>query len=146
MMFDSTWLRFAISGTLITGYMVCDWRARRRGVALASRPGARWTRVAGFVSLAAFYLLIRPTGGPLIGGLGNLAGIALALGAFAMRMRAHGRFAEPVARGVFYLALPIAVGVPWGLLVLTLPACGISVWRYIEARRIVPAARESAGA
>src|SRR5262245_41120653 len=103
MFFDNAWLRFAISGTLITGYMLCDWRAHRRGEAPASGHATRWTRIAGFISLTAFYLLIRPTGGPLLDGFGNLAGIALALIACAWRLRARARLGEAMARGMFYL-------------------------------------------
>src|SRR5262249_56789902 len=90
-----------------------------------------------------FYLLIKPTGGPLLGGAGNLAGVALCGLACVMRSVRIVRYPDLGARGLFYLGLPIAVGVPLGLLVLSTPACAASVvcamraeeWRLAAASR-----------
>jgi hypothetical protein len=48
------------------------------------------------------------------------------------------RYPDLAARNLFYVALPIAVGVPWGLLALSLPACLASFYccRVAEQQRL----------
>jgi hypothetical protein len=122
MMFDIAWVRFATSGTLITVYAIVDHLARRRRPRAGKLHASGWTKLLVFVSIGAFYLLIGPTGGPLFGGAGNLSGFALVAIACIVRARSLGPRTDVFARGVFYLALPLAVGVPWGLLALSVPA------------------------
>ena len=106
-------------------------RARRpsRGVTRADR--ARLTRGCGRGrsgwSITAFYLLIRPTGGPLWGGLGNLVGLTVVTLAIVLRATSWVRYPGLAGHAMFHAGLPIAVGVPWGLLVLGLPACVATV-------------------
>lgn len=127
-MFEIPLWRFATSGTLILCYGIADHFARRRdGGPPSPRPPA-WVRPLGFGSLLAFYLLIGPLGGALIGGFGNLAGIVLALCAMGLRLGRAVRYPDLAGRALFYVALPIAVGVPWGLVVLSLPAVWASVY------------------
>ncbi len=133
--FSNSLLRFATSGTLIACYSIADHLARHAG-GDAMRAHVRPPRRFGIVvatSLTAFYLLIRPYGGPLWDGAGNAAGIALAFVAMGLRYATrHGvaRVRQPdvAARILFYIALPLAVGVPWGWLALTLPAILTSAW------------------
>src|SRR5262249_20898681 len=73
-----------------------------------------------------FYALIGPTGGPLMGGWGNLTGIALVAFAIAVRASSSVRHPELAGRSLFYVALPLATGTPWGLLALSLAACAAS--------------------
>jgi hypothetical protein len=127
-MFDVAWVRFMISGTLITCHLVGSsllLRGRPSGPVL---PSPVWVRPLIAASMAAFYLLIGPTGGALLGGLGNLGGIVLAGLAIAFQPRRAVRYPELASRCLFYLALPIAVGVPFGLLALSLPACAASAY------------------
>jgi hypothetical protein len=142
-LFENALLRFALSGTLITLYAVADLLARRHG--RDPRPlrvrSPRWLHPVIFVSVTAFYVLIRPTGGALLDGWGNVAGIALALAActvrwFTRRGGTRVRYPEVAARMLFYVALPLAVGVPWGWIVLTLPACVVSAWATVREDRI----------
>ena len=139
---DSSLVRFSVSGTLIALYGVVDLLARRRDGATRhpemSLP--RWMHPAIFVSITAFYLMIRPFGGPLAGGWANLAGVLLTAVAMVLRWRAREsvvRYPRTAARMLFYFALPLAVGVPLGWLVLTLPACALSAWCSVreDARR-----------
>jgi hypothetical protein len=139
-MFDEAWVRYCVSGTLITCYMACDLIARRYRPGDPLPPVASWARVLILISLAVFYVLIRPAGGALLEGFGNLSGIALAEIAMVLRLTGGIRYPELVARGLFYVALPIAVGVPWGLAVLSLPACAASLHRYVQAVRLRTAA------
>ena len=128
MIFDEPLVRFSTSGTLLLIYGLAEWRLRRAGYGHdrgVKPPG--FLKIGIFVALTAFYALIGPTGGPIAGGWGNLAGIALALGAVGLRIAVRNGVAglrHPViaARLVFYSALPLAVGVPWGFLVFSLPA------------------------
>ena len=55
------------------------------------------------------------------------------------RLFADVRFPELAGRGLLYVALPMAVGVPLGWLVLSLPAVAASVWciRRVEATATV---------
>jgi len=141
--FDPSMSRFAISGTLITCYLIADRLARRRAPArIAPRP-PRWVHPAVFVSLTAFYLLIGPTGGSLAGGYGNLSGILLVLVACAMRFTHQVRYPELAGRGLLYIALPLAVGVPWGWLALSLPACVISFYVARRADRLLAEASDA---
>lgn len=141
--FDHALVRFALSGTLISIYAVADLLARRHG--RDPRPvrihPPRWLHAAIFIPVTAFYVLIRPAGGALAGGWGNVAGIALVLTACALRWRTRMgsetvRYPEVAARMLFYAALPLAVGVPWGWVALTLPACAISAWATVREDRI----------
>lgn len=140
--FDQPMLRFATSGTLITLYLIADLLARRGRPRIAPKP-PHWVHPAVFVSLTAFYLLIKPTGGPLAGGYGNLAGIAMVLVACAMRFASQVRYPELAGRGLLYLALPLAVGVPWGWLALSLPACVMSLFVARRADRLLAAAPDA---
>ncbi len=126
-MFEHATVRFITSGTLITLYAVTEIIARRRGHHAATAPAPRWLRPVHIVSVLAFYALIGPTGGPLAGGHGNLAGIALAAAAFALRLGPWVRHPDLAGQTMFHLGLPIAVGVPWGLLVVSVPAIVTSV-------------------
>ncbi|MEQ1831840.1 MAG: hypothetical protein ABL977_02210 [Candidatus Eisenbacteria bacterium] len=133
--FDFALLRFGTSGTLIALYGVTDRLARRAG-GDALRSGVRAPRALGaivFVSVLAFYLLIRPHGGAIANGWGNALGIALACTAALLRWSTrHGvpgvRQPDVATRVLFYLALPLAAGTMWGWLVLTLPAIATSAW------------------
>jgi len=129
MIFEEPLWRFSCSGTLLAIYGVVEWRLRRAGHE-SDRPGVKppaFLKIGIFLALSAFYLLIGPTGRAIAGGWGNIAGILLALGAvflrFAVRNGVPGlRHPVIAARLVFYTALPLAVGVPWGWVVFSLPA------------------------
>jgi hypothetical protein len=140
--FGSPLVRYCTSGTLITLYLVADLLARRARPRVAPKP-PRWLAPLVFVSVTAFYLLIGPTGGALAGGLGNLAGIAGVLVACALRFERRVRYPELLGRGLLYLALPPAVGVPLGWLALSLPACAASVLVARRADRLLAAAPDS---
>lgn len=127
-MFDLAWVRFMISGTLITCHLVGSRLLRRGRPNEPAVPSPAWVRPLIVVSMAAFYLLIGPMGGALVGGLGNLIGIMLAGLAIALHPHRAVRYPELASRCLFYLALPIAVGVPLGLLALSLPACAASAY------------------
>ena len=86
--FDEALWRFATSGTLLLCYGLTEQFARRAGQG-ADRPGVPppgWLNPASLVAITAFYVLIGPTGSALFGGWGNLAGIALAATAMALRV------------------------------------------------------------
>jgi hypothetical protein len=135
-MFENPLIRFATSGTLITCYAVADVLARRRIANEPSAPTPRWVRPMIVIVMAAFYCLIGPTGGALLGGIANWAGVALVGLAIAIRSSRVVRYPSHAGRGLFYLALPLAVGVPWGLLVMSLPACAASGYRCHCAERL----------
>ena len=129
---DSASVRFAISGSLITIYLLADRIAARRGLRWTTPATPRWVHPVVAVSLLGFYLLIGPTGGPLFAGLGNVAGGVLGVLGAALRFSRGVRYPQLAGRGLLYLALPLAVGAPWGWLVLTLPACitsAVCAWR-----------------
>jgi len=141
--FDQALWRFGTSGTLIALYGAVDALARRRGVARPSVPAPAWLRPVIVVSITAFYVLIGPLGGALAGGAGNAAGIALAgLAMLARWSTRRGsrrvRHDAMAARMLFYVALPFAVGVPWGLAALTLPACAASMAVSLREERLAP--------
>jgi hypothetical protein len=135
MTFDAPLVRYATSGTLIALFGLVDVLARRSGgepLRAAARP-PRWLAPVIFASILAFYWTIRPLGGPVFDGAGNLAGIALALLAMALRwVSRHGlrsvRQPDVAVRMLLYAALPLAVGVPSGWFTLTLPAVVTSAW------------------
>jgi hypothetical protein len=141
--FEESMIRFATSGTLITVYLVADLMARRQGLAKITPHPPRWVHPFVFVSVTAFYLLIGPTGGPIAGGYGNLAGVVLVLAACAMRFSRQVRYPELAGRGLLYVALPLAVGVPWGWLALSVPAYAVSMYCARRADRLLAAAPES---
>lgn len=131
---DALW-RFGVTGTLILVYGVADHLARRDGGEPLRRHARRprWIGPVIFVSVLAFYLTIRPQGGPWLAGWGNVAGIALALAAAGSRWLTRfgaTRVRQPdvASRLLLYAALPMAVGVASGALTLTLPAVAISAW------------------
>lgn len=139
--FDSALFRFALSGTLIGLYGLVDALARRGGIREAEHAGPRWVHPAIFASITMFYLLIRPFGGPIAGGAGNLAGALLAIVAMGLRWRvrsgsARVRYPAAATRMLFYFALPLAVGVPLGWVVLTLPAWALSAWLAVREDRL----------
>ena len=133
--FDLRWVRFALSGTLILGFGIANWLAARGRAPRSSAATPRWVTPLMWASIAGYYLLIGPTGGALFGGVGNLAGLGLCAASFLMRMARDVRYPELGSRSLFYLALPLAVGVPWGLLVLSLPAIVASVECGLRADR-----------
>ena len=93
------------------------FRSARRNGGEPLRANVRAPRVIGaivFTCVLAYYLLIKPTGGALLGGAGNLVGIALAFMAMGFRIvTRHGMAAvrqpDVAARMLFYVALPLAV-------------------------------------
>lgn len=127
MTLEQSWVRFALSGTLILCFSIADHLAHRGERVRPRMPRPWWVGPLVLVSIGAFYLLIKPTGGPLLGGAGNLVGIAVCGLACFMRTVPTVRYPDLAARGLFYLGLPVAVGVPLGLLVLSVPACVASV-------------------
>jgi protein-S-isoprenylcysteine O-methyltransferase Ste14 len=144
--FENDLIRFGTCGTLIALYGVVDRIARRSG-GETLRSGVRPPRALAiivFVSVLAFYLLIRPYGGALANGWGNWGGIALAMVAMLVRWTTrHGvhRVRQPdiAARMLFYAALPLAVGALGGWLVLTLPAIATSAWWCLREDRLLAA-------
>ena len=132
-MFDIAWVRFATSGTLILFHGIADHIARRRAGGAPMPASPVWVRPLMLASIVGFYALIGSTGGALLGGFGNLAGIAAAIVGSTLRPVGAVRYPEVTARCLFYLALPVAVGVPLGLLVLSLPACATSIYRCRQA-------------
>jgi protein-S-isoprenylcysteine O-methyltransferase Ste14 len=142
--FDQAMVRFATSGTLLLLYGIAETLARRAG-APSDRPGVpppRWLKPASLVAITAFYLLIAPTGGALLAGFGNAAGIVLAGAAMALRFAVRRgvpslRHPTVAVRMLFYAALPLAVGVPWGWLVLTVPALAMSAWCSVREDRVL---------
>src|SRR5258706_6003547 len=140
-LFEPAWARFAMSGILILGFVLSDRFAARDRPARPHAATPAWVRPLTWVSIGAYYALIRPTGGPLLGGAGNLAGVGLCLVSVLLRSAPGGRYPELGARSLFYLALAIAVGVPWGLAVLSLPAIASSVvcCRHAERLEAAPA-------
>ena len=140
MQFDVAWVRFATSGTLIGLYGLVDWVVGRRGVAPATFRPPRWIHVSIVASILVFYALIGPRGSAIAGGWGNLLGIAAALSAMALRFgvrQGSARVRHPAiaVRMLFYAALPLAVGVPLGWLVLTVPAAVLSAYRTLRDER-----------
>jgi len=124
---ELTWVRFALSGTLILCFGIANRFASRAHAPRSHTATPRWVTPLTWVSIGAYYLLIEPTGGPLWGGAGNLAGVGLCVLSFTMRSAPDVRYPELGSRSLFYLGLPLAVGVPWGLAVLSLPAIAASV-------------------
>lgn len=143
--FDSVWIRFSVSGMLILLYGLVEGYARRLSDPQPEKikvKGAWWTHAAIFVAMSAYYALIAPFGGPLAGGLWNLVGVGLVGCAMAFRVvtaRGSTRLRHPVtaARLLFYTALPLAVGVPFGWLALTLPAFIVLAIRSVQEDRIL---------
>ncbi len=143
-LFDQAVVRFATCGTLILLYGITEGLARRGGSG-PDRPGVpppRWLKPGSFAALGGFYLLIGPTGLALAGGWGNAAGIALAATAMALRYavrRGVPTLRQPTvaARMLFYAALPLATGVPWGWLVFTAPALVTSAYCSVCQDRIL---------
>jgi len=142
--FDLALWRFGTCGTLLLLYGIAEAIARRSGSG-ADRPGVpppRWLKPASFLAVGGFYLLIAPTGQALAGGWGNLLGIALAAAAtllrFAVRRGVRGvRHPVVAVRLLFYAALPLAVGVPWGWAALTLPALVMSAYCSLREDRLL---------
>jgi hypothetical protein len=125
--------RFGLSGTLIAFYAIIDAVARRRGHQDFPAPTPRWVTPLTLVSIGVYYALIGPTGHPLWRGWGNGAGVGLCVIAGAARWTSVLRYPRLAARALFYTGLPLAVGVPWGLLALSAPAVFSSVWVYRRA-------------
>ncbi len=144
--FDAVWVRFCLAGTLVTAFWVTDLFARRAGVARPGTAAPRWVKPVILCSVLGFYALIGPTGGALFAGVGNVAGIALAMLACVARLRQTVRYPDLGARSLFYLALPLAVGAPSGLLALTLPALATSFYCCHRAERAVGTTPEGVGA
>jgi len=140
-LFGSATIRFATAGSLITAYLVADRLAARRRPRAAAAP--RWVGVVVASSLAGFYLLIGPTGGALWGGGGNILGLVLAGVSVSLRAGRVVRYPNLAGRALLYLALPLATGAPWGLLVLSLPAWITSAWCCVYAERQTAAGPEA---
>ena len=121
--YENPLVRFATSGTLISIFGIASLMVRRRNRGLPSAHKSRWAHLVITIAIFAFYALIAPTGGPLFDGIGNLLGIGLAGTAAALRLATAGALAGLASQCMFYVALPVAVGVPWGLVALSLPAC-----------------------
>jgi hypothetical protein len=121
-------IRFSTSGTLITLFALADFLVRRRRREASHGPKPRWVKLLIMVSVLGFYALIGPTGGALMGGWGNLTGLALVALAIAVRASSSVLHPELAGRSLFYVALPLATGTPWGLLALSLPACAASFY------------------
>lgn len=138
-MLDLSWVRFGLSGTLIALYSLIDHFARRRSPSPQKPPAPRWLLPLMVASISAFYLLIKPFGGALLGGLGNALGVGLVALAMGLRLGRSVRHPQLAGRALFYVALPIAVGVPWGLLVLSVPALASSLYCCLRAERLQPA-------
>jgi len=66
--------------------------------------------------------------------------VGLCVLSFTMRSAPDVRYPELGSRSLFYLGLPLAVGVPWGLAVLTVPAIAASVICCRRADRLALAA------
>ena len=139
-------LRFAITGTLIMFYSATDHLSRLAGRdplrARVRQP--RWVAPVIILFVLVFYSTIRPLGGPILHGWGNLAGILLAFAAMTLRwLHRSGapnvRQPDVAARMLFYVALPFAAGVPSGLLTLTFPAAITSAWCCVREDRILSA-------
>ena len=137
-------IRFSTSGTLITVFAVADFLVRRRRAATSHAPRPRWIKPLIALSVLGFYALIGPTGGALMGGWGNLIGIALVALAIAVRASTSVRHPELAGRGLFYVALPLATGTPWGLLALSLPACAASLYLASRDEEVALAAADPA--
>lgn len=146
--FEDSLFRFGTSGTLILFYSLTD-RAARRAASDAARGHVvhpRWLSLAVFVSLTAFYLCIKPFGGALWDGFGNALGILMCFVAMALRWGTRAghdrvRMPEVAARMAFYAALPLAVGVPLGWLVLSAPAIAASAVVCVQQDRAQLAAQ-----
>ncbi len=143
-LFDDPLFRFGTSGTLILFYSLTDHAARRSAAdPLRARvKPPRWLGAVVFTSITAFYLCIKPFGGPLLAGWGNLAGIALAFAAMGLRWGTRFgltrvRMPEVAARMAFYMALPLAVGVPLGWLALSVPAILATAYVCVREDRLL---------
>src|SRR5690348_5496712 len=135
--FDHGWVRFSTCGTLLTLRCVVDAVNRRRG--RRGAPSPRWAHVLLTVTLLVFYGFIRPAGGALLAGYGNLAGIGLVLLSLTIGLAGPIPGSLVLGRTLFYLSLPIAVGVPWGLAVLSLPTVTTGFWVQRTATQGLPA-------
>ena len=131
--FDLAWVRFCTSGILLTFRCVADYLNRRRG--RRGPPTPKWAHGVLAVALLVFYGLIGPAGGALFSGYGNLAGIGMV---FLSLVVSHIGAAPALVlgRALFYLALPVAVGVPWGLAALSLPMVAAMAWTHRSAPRV----------
>lgn len=143
MIFEEPFVRFGVSGTLIGLYGLVEHAARRRAPDPLRAPVGtpRALVVIVFVCILAFYATIRPFGGAIAGGAGNVAGIGMAFLAMALRFHLAGspgrlRMPDVAARLLFYAVLPLAVGAPFGWLVLTVPAVITSVWACLREDRL----------
>ena len=127
-MFDYTLVRYGAVGVLLAAYGGVDglsklmgWRHRPPRV---RRP--LWSHLLAFTSLMAFYGLIGPNGRSVQNDLGNQIGVLLCMVAMTLRFMARrggGPVSHPdlVARTLFFAALPVVVGSPWGWIALTVP-------------------------
>lgn len=144
LIFEDALFRFGTSGTLILFYSLTDHAARRSAVdPLRARvKPPRWLAALVFASVTAFYLCIKPFGGAVLEGWGNVAGIALAFAAMGLRWGtrfglARVRMPEVAARMAFYVALPLAVGVPLGWLMLSAPAILATAYVCVREDRLL---------
>jgi len=133
-LFGSATIRFATAGSLITAYLIAD-RLAARPRARARAPSPKGVGVIIALSLTGFYALIGPAGGALWSGGGNVLGLVLAGTSVSVRVRRVVRYPNFAGRALLYLALPLATGVPWGLLVLSVPAWITSTWCCLHQER-----------
>lgn len=144
LIFEDALFRFGTSGTLILFYSLTDHAARRSAAdPLRARvKPPRWLAALVFTSVTAFYLCIKPFGGAVLEGWGNVAGIALTFAAMGLRWGtrfglARVRMPEVAARMAFYAALPLAVGVPLGWLMLSAPAILATAYVCVREDRLL---------
>lgn len=133
-LFESATWRFVMSGTLITCYAIADILATRRARGTPAAAVPRGLRVFVGVAMLGYYALIGPTGGALLGGIGNLVGIGVVLGAIVLRWSGTLRYPGVAGKALCCAGLPIAVGVPWGILVLSLPTLAAAMYWWRRAR------------
>src|SRR5262245_61652902 len=135
-LFDQRWVRFALSGTLILAFSIVDRLASQNRPARSRLATPRWMKPLIFISIGVYYVLIGPAGVALLGGAGNVVGLLLCAMSFVMRLAPTVRYPELGSRSLFYIGLPVAVGVLWGLAVLSLPAIAASVLCSMRADRL----------
>src|SRR5258706_16411593 len=107
-LFEPAWARFALSGILILGFVLSDRFAARDRPARPHAATPAWVRPLTWVSIGAYYALIRPTGGPPLGGPGNPPGVGPGLVSVLLPSAPGVRYPGPGARSLFSLPLPVA--------------------------------------
>ena len=148
-MYPYAFVRFVVASLLLAAYGMTDtiakWTGWSRRPPRVRRPV--WSHLLGFVAMLAFYGAIGSNGRAALGGRINSIGVMLALLAMVLRfVTRHGtgsvRDPDLAARVLFFAALPLVVGSPRSLLVLTLPQAAIAAWEAMQrdAATATPAA------